>query len=105
MERETETAPVDLQLEVGRYRQMARSKAYPVTLQIANTADVIWRRMRRAGGTRPRPRTKREKTQAQAQERIQEMKDWMEYEKARKALARGPHPPCRTTRYDAYNPN
>ena len=84
--------PIDLRLEVGRYKQAARTRDHPVESQIARAADTIWRRMRRVGSTRFRPQRNREKVQTQAQDRIQEMREWIEHERTRKALARGPRP-------------
>ena len=41
VEREANIMPIDLQLEIGRYRQTVRTKTHPVESQIAHAADTI----------------------------------------------------------------
>ena len=51
LERETGIPPVDLYMEVNRYRRADNTTGHKVEKQIAQTADTIWRRMRRARET------------------------------------------------------
>ena len=73
VERETGVTPIDLYLEIGRYKQTVRTRPHLVEAQITRTADTIWRRMRGARGSRQRPPTSRETVRLRAQERIQEI--------------------------------
>jgi hypothetical protein len=98
MEQETRVMPIDLHMEISRYKQVNRTKRHQVEAQIARTADVVWRRMRRTGSTHVRPVTGREAVAVQASERVQEMEawgQWCEEEKRRRSGARNPQGPRR----------
>jgi hypothetical protein len=69
LERETGVPPVDLYMEVNRYRRADNITGHKVEKQIAQTADTVWRRMRGVRGTHIRPRTGREVVATQAAER------------------------------------
>jgi hypothetical protein len=99
LERETGVSPIDLYMEVNRYRRADNTTGHKVEKQIAQTADTIWRRMRRARETQTRPLTGREIVATQAAERAQEIKEWIEETRARRARARGPHAPRRSTQF------
>jgi hypothetical protein len=69
LKRETGVPPVDLYMEVNRYRRADNITEHKVEKQIAQTADTVWRRMRGARGTHIRPRTGRKVVATQAAER------------------------------------
>jgi hypothetical protein len=83
--------PIDLYMEVNRYRRADDIAGHEVEKQIAQTADIIWRRMRGARGSHIRPQTSREIVAGQAAERAQEIKEWLKETYARRARVRGPH--------------
>ena len=69
LEREAGVQPIDLYMEVNRYRRADDIAGHEVEKQIAQTADIVWRRMRGARGSHIRPRTSREIVAGQAAER------------------------------------
>jgi hypothetical protein len=75
-------------MEVNRYRRAGKTATHQVELHIARTANIVWRRMRGARNTRVRPLTSREVVAAQAVERTQEIKEWLEEIHTRRARAR-----------------
>ena len=92
LERETNTMPISLYMEVNRYQQANRTKAYHVEAEIARTADTIWRRLRTARAPQERPPTSREVTATKAAEIAQEIKEqrqWREEAAARRRLVMG----------------
>jgi hypothetical protein len=94
MERETRVMPVDLYLEVVKYRQADRTRGHEVESQIARTADAVWRRMRRRT-THQRPPTGREIAANQASERAQEMRERIERNHSHTPRAPSSHTPRR----------
>jgi hypothetical protein len=69
---------IDLYMKITRYQQADRTKNHQVEAQIARVADTVWTHMRGARVTQVRPRTDREVSAAQATERAQEIKEWMQ---------------------------
>ena len=94
LKRETGIPPIDLYMEVNRYRRADNITEHEVEKQIAQTADIVWRRMRGAREAYIRPPTGREIVAIQAAERAQEIKEWIEEtrtRRTRRTSARGPH--------------
>ena len=48
VERESGVMPIDLQIEVGGVRHANRVRGHEVEARIAETADTVWTRIRRA---------------------------------------------------------
>jgi hypothetical protein len=75
LERETSVPSIDLYMEVNRYRRAGNIAEYKMEKQIAQTADTIWRRMRRARRPQIRPSIGRKVVAIQAAKRAQEIKE------------------------------
>ena len=78
LERETQTPPIDLYMEIIKGQRAIRARNHPVEAKIAQTANKIWVRMRRARGTQPRPQTGREIATAQAVNRVNSTMEWIQ---------------------------